>query len=92
MEVQNKNLKWAVIESPQSDVNFERYIIENQDDLDAFAKEFSEINLVGVRISMQDCINEGRVVLATDRHPISNFPTWCVESRDLSHSHSFKRV
>jgi len=92
MAVENKKLKWGNFKSPQSDNTSERYIIENQEDLDAFAKEFPEIRDFSVYQSMQNCIENDTVVLATDRHPISKFPTWCTESKDFSHPSSIQRV
>ena len=84
--VANKNLKWGVYRSPQCDegVTFEQYIIENQEDLNAFAKEFPEIEMFGVYESMQDSISRGQVVIANDRHPLTGFPTWRLQSDPTS--------
>ncbi|GAG03480.1 unnamed protein product [marine sediment metagenome] len=89
--VANKNLKWGVFKQGE-DSQFERYVIEDQADITAFTKAFPEIKSVGVLDSFNEVVAEGRVVIATDRHPLSGFPTWCTESQNDSHPSSIIRV
>ena len=82
MAVKKKNLKWGVFKSPSVKVNFERYIIENQDDLEAFIKEFPLIEKFGIYNNMAVSLSEGLIIVATDEHPISGFPTYCFETHE----------
>lgn len=91
--VKHKNLKWGVYTSPQSDdFEFERYVIENLTDFENFLKTFPEIKSFGVAESMVRSLNSGSIIIATDKHPASGFPTWCFESKDNAHISSINRV
>lgn len=92
MAVANKKLKWGVFSSPSCKVNFERYAIENETDLKAYAKAFPEIKMFGVFNSMLDSIRNGKIVVATDKHHLSGFPTWCIMSKDSTHPSSINLV
>lgn len=94
--VDNKHLKWGIFTTPQSkdDSTFERYVIENHEDLEAFATEFPEVRKIGnVYNNMLSSLVEGRIVVATDRHPLSGFPTYACESKlDPTHPSAINRV
>lgn len=92
MAVKNKNLKWGVFSSPSVKETFERYVIENVSDLKAYETAFPELKRVGMNTSMKKCLSEGKIVLATDRHPLSGFPTWCLESKYSTHPSSINRI
>ncbi len=91
------NLKQGTFTSPQSgNAKFKRYIVENLEDLKAFAKAFPHIkkHLGGLMYNnLEDCVNEGYTVLLTDNHHLSGMPTYCFENKDNStHPSSFNRV
>lgn len=90
MALQNKTLKQGQFTSPQSKGNLiDRYIIENTEDLKAFAKVFKSIKDKPFKMydNFQTCINEGRIILVTDPNPIHGFPTYCFESKETDTPH-----
>ena len=90
--VKFKFLKWGIFSRPTNEKTFERYVIENKEDLKGFSKQFPEVKNGEVYNSIINCLSEGNVVLFTDRHPKSGFPTWCIESKNSNHPTSIVRV
>lgn len=86
------NLKQANFTSPQSgDHVFGRYVLETQDDLEAFCKEIKMLRTQ--KRSISECIDEGYTVLLTDPNRFG-YPTYCFECKDKNNTHpsSFHRV
>lgn len=93
-KVLNKNLKWGIYKSPQSgDVEIERYIVENENDLNAFRDQFPQIKILNMYNNLKQSVNEGYVVILTDPHRMTGMPTYCFESKpDNTHPSSMHRV
>jgi hypothetical protein len=91
--VKHKDLKWGVYTSPQSgEVEIERYIVENDDDLQAFAKKFPQIKMFKMNENLKRCLTEGYIIILTDLHSMSGMPTYCFESKaDNTHPSSMHR-
>jgi len=93
--VKHKDLKWGVYTSPQSgEVEIERYIVENEDDLKAFAKKFPQVNIKPFNMlnNLKECLTEGYIIILTDLHRYSGMPTYCFESKaDNTHPSSMHR-
>lgn len=85
--MKHKNLKWGVFESEMSEENFERYIIENEADLNAFIVKFPQIKKLGIEEVMRNSLAENRIIIASDNHSLSKFPTYCYESIRGSDDH-----
>jgi hypothetical protein len=89
-----KKLKRGIFTSPQSgSIEFERYVIENEEDLNKFLKEFPHrMTMVGKRL--KESLEEGYIILATDAHPLTGMFTYCFETKDKNNMHpsSFHRV
>lgn len=96
MAVLYKNLKWGIYTSPQSGaVEIERYVIENEDDLKAFAKKFPQIKIkpFNMETNLKNCLSEGYIIILTDLNPRSGMPTYQFESKtDNTHPSSMHRV
>jgi hypothetical protein len=92
--MKHKKLKRGIYTSPQSGTQeFERYIIENEQDLYAFLKCFpNRMTMMGE--NMKKSLSEGYVIIATDEHPLTKSPTYCYESKDPNNTHpsSFHRL
>ncbi|WP_300571190.1 hypothetical protein [Flavobacterium sp.] len=98
MALNHKNLKRGIYTSPQSgDTELERYIIENQEDLNAFLKAFPMVKQLPKQFDMvgnwKRSLSEGRIIIATDENYHSGLPTYCFENTTGStHISSFNRV
>jgi hypothetical protein len=94
MVVANKNLKWGVFTSPQSeDKEFEMYIVENDTDLIEFEKKFPNIKRMNMKCNLLESLSDGYIILLNDNHPMTGMPTYCFESKsDNTHPSSFHRV
>jgi len=91
--VNNKNLKWGVFTSPQSgDKKFERYVLESLEDVLAFKKAFPIITKFNMLENFLKVVTSGGVVLVTDCHALTKFPTWCIQSTKSDHPSSINRV
>ena len=92
--MKHKNLKRGIYTSPQSGTEeFERYVIENQQDLNLYLKHFPHrMTMMGEH--MKNALEEGHIIVATDEHRVSGHPTYCYEAKDKDNQHpsSFHRV
>ena len=93
----NKNIKRGIYTSPQSGTQeFERYVIENQEDLKEFKKAFCIKGHIWQNLisEFERNIKKGYTIIATDPNPLHGMPTWCFESKDPNNTHpsSFHRV
>ncbi len=92
--MKHKKLKRGIYTSPQSGTQeFERYVIENEQDLNAFLEHFpNRMTMMGQ--NMRDALAQGYTIIATDEHPLSKLPTYCFETKDPNNQHpsSFHRV
>ncbi len=91
-QMKKRNLKIGLFASMDTTHNFERYVIENNEDLLAYKKEFPQINNFNIFENFKTAINEGRIIVATDEHHMSGYPTYCFESKDFHHSSSIVRI
>lgn len=93
MAVKYKKLKWGIYTSPQTkDVEIERYIVENQEDLDNFHKVFPQIKALKMYENLKKCLEEGYIIILTDVHHLTGMPTYCFESKaDSTHPSSMHR-
>ena len=91
--VKHKDLKWGVYTSPQSgEVEIERYIVENEDDLKAFVKKFPQTKMFKMNENLKECLTQGYIIILTDLHRMSGMPTYCFESKaDNTHPSSMHR-
>jgi len=91
--MKHKNLKRGIYTSPQSGTEeFERYVIENEQDLKAYAKAFPKAKTF-FEDNMRKSLAQGHIIVATDEHRMSGLPTYCFESKeDNQHPSSFHRV
>ena len=91
--MKHKKLKRGIYTSPQSGTEeFERYVIENEQDLKAFAKAFPKAKTF-FEDNMRNSLAQGYIIVATDEHRMSGLPTYCFESqKDNQHPSSFHRV
>jgi hypothetical protein len=85
----NKKLKQGKFKC--GDVIVDRYILENEDDLKAFNKEFDLLRQQ--KESFPGYFDEGIVIILTERN-ISGFNSYCFECKDKTSTHpgSFIRV
>lgn len=92
--MKHKKLKRGIYTSPQSgSLEFERYVIENEQDLNAYLNCFpNRTTMMGE--NMRKSLAQGYTIVATDEHPLSGLPTYCFESKDKDNQHpsSFHRV
>jgi len=79
----NKNLKQGKVSTKTSKKPFGRYIIETVQDLNAFRKAFPQIKDFNVYNNMLEDISVGRVIIATDPHPLTGMPTYCFASESF---------
>ena len=90
----HKHLKRGIYTSSQSVTEqFERYVIENEQDLNAFLNAFpNRMTMMGQ--NMRNALEQGYTIIATDEHPLSKLPTYCYETKDKNDTHpsSFHRV
>lgn len=90
-----KHLKSGVYTSPQTnDVQHERYIVENEADLVAYAKCFPAIKVKPFNMynNLLESLKEGRIIILTDTTQ-SGFPSYCFENTtNDTHPNSFNRV
>jgi hypothetical protein len=92
--MKHKKLKRGIYTSPQSGTKeIERYVIENEQDLKAFAKAFPRARKF-FEDNMRNSLAQGYIIIATDEHELSGLPTYCFESKDPNNTHpsSFHRV
>lgn len=88
-----KTLKRGLYTSPQikDGSQVERYVIENEEDVNAFFEKFEKAKRVMKKDFFQ-CLSEGHIIIATDE-VWSGYPTYCFESPEGStHPSSFIRV
>ena len=71
-------------------MKFERYVIENQSDVDKFFEIFS-IAIKFMKSNFETSLKDGMIIIATDL-TVSGFPSYCFESNDLSHPSNFVRI
>lgn len=94
--MQNTKLKTAVYTNPAGEFKTERYVVESQEDLNAFLKAFPENNLI-LKKPLTGDVERGKIILLTDPTR-SGFSSYCFETvvgdRELSELHptSFIRV
>lgn len=90
----HKNLKIGIYTSPQSGaVEFERYVVEDETDLNAFREKFPQINMFKMYDNLKKALSEGYVILLSDEHKMTGMPTYCFESKtDNTHPSSMHRV
>lgn len=89
------DLKIMQFTNPQKDFITKRYVVENKNDLKEILKSFPQLNdnFMNVAKTWEESIDEGRVILVSDEHPISGFPTYCYESpKESTHLESLIRV
>ena len=93
MKLKYTDLKSGIYTSPQSgDLEMERYIVENQEDLDKFLQKFPQIKMLGMYKNLKRCVEEGYIVILTDVHPMTGMPTYCFEAKaDSTHPSSMYR-
>ena len=85
--MKHKHLKRGLYTSPQSgSEQFEKYVIENETDLNAFNEAMGGLPKIMLN-PMKECLEEGRIIIATDAHPLSGFPTYCFETTDKNNTH-----
>lgn len=96
--LKHKDLKSAFFTTPQINTSFgafERYVIENMNDLNAFAKKFPQIKEKPFNMfaNLKRSLDNGEVLILTDEHRNSGFPTYCTESSaGNTHPSSIHRV
>jgi hypothetical protein len=92
--MKHRNLKRGIYTSPQSGTQeIERYVIENEDDLNKLLLMFPfRMTMFGENLKQN--LKEGRIILVTDEHPLTQQPTYCFETTDVNNNHpsSFHRV
>jgi hypothetical protein len=90
----HKDLKIGVYTSPQSGtLEFERYVVEDETDLDNFREKFPQINVFKMYDNFKKALSEGHTILLTDEHRLTGMPTYCFESKtDKTHPSSMNRV
>lgn len=94
--MQNTKLKSAIYVQPFSTVQSERYVVENQADLNAFFKAFPE-NKRFLGDTLKKDLLQGKIIILTDA-TMSGFSSYCYETvlgdREISEVHptSFIRV
>lgn len=92
--MKRNNLKTHKFTDPDKTFITERYVIENEEDLKKVIKTFKLNNdFLGIESNWRSALGEGRIILVTDEHPITNFPTYCFESqKDSTHPSSLIRI
>jgi len=94
--MENSKLKSAVYTNPTGLMKTERYLVETQEDLNAFLKAFPE-NKQFLGKTLKEDVERGKIVLLTDI-TLSGFSSYCYETivgkRDIItlHPSSFIRV
>lgn len=94
--MRNTKLKSAVYTNPTGDFKTERYVVESQEDLNAFLKAFPENKLM-LKTPLTQDLERGKLIILTDPTR-SGFSSYCYETivgeRELSELHptSFIRV
>lgn len=91
-QMEYRDLKIGLFTSNYTTHNFERYLLENKEDLDLYADKFPQIQKMGVYDNMLKSILDGRNVIATDEHPMSGFPTYQLEGNNFDHPSSAVRL
>lgn len=92
----NTKLKSAIYTNPAGSFKTERYLVETQEDLNAFLKAFPKNKVMLKEGLTKDLVN-GKIVILTDA-TMSGFSSYCYETvvgdRDIStlHPSSFIRV
>jgi hypothetical protein len=92
----NSKLKQAVYTNPAGDFKTERYVVETQEDLNAFLKAFPE-NKIMLKKPLTEDLERGKIIILTDPTR-SGFSSYCYEDivgdRDVLtlHPTSFIRV
>ena len=77
----NKRLKQAICVdmARESKQEVKRYVIEDLKDLNKFFKAFKGFDILNVKENLINALNEGRVILLTDPHPLSGVNTYCYQ-------------
>lgn len=94
--MQNAKLKQGVYTNPAGDFKTERYVVETQEDLNAFLEAFPE-NKIMLKTPLTGDVERGKIILLTDPTR-SGFSSYCFETvvgdRDVLtlHPTSFIRV
>jgi len=91
--MKHKHLKRGLFTSPQSgETQFERYVIEDKNDAKAFFKAFPDAKPFMTE-KFQKYLAEGKIILATDKHWMTGFPAYCLQSeKSNTHLSAFHRV
>ena len=92
--MKHNDLKRGLFKSPHlGDLEIERYVIENEADLNAFSKKYPQIKNLHVYDNIKNSLIEGYIILFTDAHQLSGFPTYCFESKpENTHPSSIHRL
>lgn len=88
-------LKIRQFSNPEKTFVTNRYVIENEEDLKKTLESFPQLsnNTFKVAENWKRSLDEGRILLITDEHPMSGFPTYCFEStKDSTHVNSLIRL
>lgn len=88
------NLKIRKFTNPNKTFVTERYVVENETDLELLLQEFPQLDndFMGVESNWRRALLEGRILLITDES-ISGYPTYCFESpADSTHPSSLIRI
>lgn len=94
--MKNSKLKSAIYTNPTGLMRTERYVVETQEDLNAFFKAFPE-NKVMLQKTLTADVERGKIIILTDA-TLSGFSSYCYETivgkRDVItlHPSSFIRV
>lgn len=88
------DLKRGIYTTPHlGTMELERYVVENEDDLNAFREKFPQINMLQIYNNLKNSLAQGYIIILTDAHKFSGFPTYCFESKpDNTHPSSMHRV
>ena len=83
-ELENPKLKQAVCVC--NDLSHrpltKRYVVETEEDLEAFFVGFPSFDIMNVKQNLLDCIERGSVILLSDPHPASGLNTYCTEHQE----------
>ena len=81
MALKFQDLKRGLYKSQYTgDLELERYIIENETDLKLFKDKFPMIKNFSIENVVSNDLEKGRVIIATDCHKMTGYPTYCFEA------------
>lgn len=92
--MERPNLKIAQFTNPAQTFITERYVVENEQDLELLLTEFPQLdnNFMGVATNWRNALDRGDILLITDES-ISGYPTYQYESpKGSTHPGSLIRI